>query len=1175
MNSSPSQSFRFLLLLLLFASGLIASDAAYLTPQERAWVNEHPVVVLGADYRWPPYDFVDSNRRHSGISADFLALISQKSGLRFEVKPGVWSDVMERMHAGELDGLSCAVATHQRKRFLNFTTPYVSMPMAIVVQSGRHDIQTIADLTGKVVAVNKNSYLHEWLVHDYPSIRLYPTTSNKASLEAVSFSHADAYIGNVAVATYIIKEAYLSNLKIVNSVPNMQTDVSIAIDKKQPLLFKVIEKTLATISPEERKAITERWFTLSKAESEALDRIGDIGLSEQEKRWITEHRRVRIGADPDWAPFDFIDERGEHAGISADYLELISQRTGLIFSLERFSSWEEVLTAARQRRVDLVPSITKDDGREKYLDFTDPYLNYTFVLATMNSYGFIHEISDFNHKKVGVVKGYITQKILHDTYPQVDAVAFDSVSSALDALVENRIDAFFDNDVTIAYAISKKGYTHVKMGMVMSEQRSVRMGVVRPNPLLLSILNKALKSITPDQKKTITNRWFSFNYVKKTDYRLLIQIVAVLGLFILGTLYWNRKLRREITVRKRIEADLQTEKENFKRLFEKSADGNVIIQQGMIVNCNDAVLAMLGLSGRSDIVGSTLQQWSPPLQEDGTPSAAGLAKMVEICLNEGRHRFEWVLNNSDGQRFWVDMVLTKISYEGGVAIYGVWRDISERKAMEQALTRAKEAADTANRSKSEFLANMSHEIRTPMNAIIGFTELLNEQIHETRLKSYVKTIQSAGNALLMLINDILDLSKIEAGKLELNKTPTNLFDLADEIGAIFMMTVRNKGVDLIIDVDKEIPKSLLIDEIRLRQILVNLVGNAVKFTESGYIRLRMRAVSVLEHHSKLDLEIAVEDSGIGIPEDQLQRIFNAFEQKEGQESRKFGGTGLGLSISKRLSEAMDGSIAVKSSVGKGTIFTVRLFKVDIASIQHNNGPQEEVALDTRRIVFEPAKILVADDIEDNRDLIVNIFEGSAVSVLTAADGAEAVTQYQAHRPDLVLMDIRMPKMDGYTAAATIKKLADVPIIALTASVMKDEYARLKMENFDAHLRKPVLRHELFTALSRFLHYKEEDADASDEVEVVISEKAKANIGVILGVLAEEIAPLYERVLKNNNIQEIKTLASQLRILAHRYDMTFIERYADELTDAIAIFDIATMQQLLQDYPNVVDKLKVL
>jgi signal transduction histidine kinase len=270
------------------------------------------------------------------------------------------------------------------------------------------------------------------------------------------------------------------------------------------------------------------------------------------------------------------------------------------------------------------------------------------------------------------------------------------------------------------------------------------------------------------------------------------------------------------------------------------------------------------------------------------------------------------------------------------------REIKERKKIEEELKKAKEDAESASRSKSEFLANMSHEIRTPMNAIIGFTELLEEQVKEPHLRSYVKTIKSAGNTLLMLINDILDLSKVEAGKMQLQKVPTNLYELFHEIGAIFSVTMKKKGLQLEIDIDETMPKHLLLDATRIRQIIFNLIGNAVKFTEKGSIKLSLKTVSIDDYNAKIDIIISVKDSGVGIPNDQLQKIFEAFEQKDGQDNKKYGGTGLGLAISKRLTEMMGGDISVVSQEGVGSEFIIKLYRIDIVSPQKSTA-QEKIA----------------------------------------------------------------------------------------------------------------------------------------------------------------------------------------------------------------------------------------
>jgi len=538
---------------------------------------------------------------------------------------------------------------------------------------------------------------------------------------------------------------------------------------------------------------------------------------------------------------------------------------------------------------------------------------------------------------------------------------------------------------------------------------------------------------------------------------------------------------------------------------------------------------------------------------------------------------------------WIDITVQKVQDHSGlyqlIAIFALiiigtlyWnrrlsKEIKQRKKIERALQKAKEEAENANRSKSEFLANMSHEIRTPMNAILGFTELLDEQIHEPRLRSYVKTISSAGNTLLMLINDILDLSKIEAGKMQLQNHPTNLKNLFEEVGSIFAMNIKNKGLDLKIVLDDTVPKSLLLDGVRLRQILFNLIGNAVKFTNKGSITLRLQTLQVQEHLSKVDLLISVEDTGIGIPKNQLKKIFEAFEQRDGQDSGKFGGTGLGLSISKRLAHMMGGDIMVESIEGQGSVFTIKLYGVSIASVEDETQYKAQFQQE-QKICFQHATVLIVDDIKDNRELLENDFLGTKIDVLMAQNGKEAIACVKERTIDLILMDIRMPVMDGYEAAQKIKEYnPSLPIIALTASVMESESSENKKKYFDGYLRKPVLKRELFNCLKDFLPcsvQQQELQEPKDEQQSYgvfhISKKLTKEAGVVLDLFETQIKPLYQKAQRTNSFGDMKTFVEELHKIAQSYEIEPFVRYSVVFLEAIESFDIVTIQKMIQEYP---------
>ena len=1415
MNLSQSLSFRlFLTLTLLWALPLLAQSTLQFSTQEKAWISKHPVVTLGADYSWAPYDFVDKSGKHSGISEDYLKLIAQKSGLTFKIEANVWSETLVKMKAGKFDGLTCAVATEDRKEYLNFTTPYVVMPLAIITQSGRHDIKSVVDLEGKTVAVNRGSYLHEWLRNTYPNLKLYLTTSNDASLEAVSFSKADAYIGNIAVATYIIKQKYLSNLKVVDKMPNMQTAVSLAVRKDAPLLYAIFQKTLNHISQEENDVIMQRWFERSKIDPFISQKKSVVSLSDEERAWITTHPLISVGCGKDWAPFDFVGQDGKYRGIANAYLELVAEKTGLKLD-KQINSWRDNYAKIQKGGLDLLPAVYYTEERTKFIAYSTPYfemLDYFFVRDDLN----VSTLKDLDGKRVAMPKGYAHENILRKEFPNIKIVSVDSFSAAIDAVLENRADILFDTYVALSYILKQEGINTIVPFKSYRGAHLIKlhMGAKKGAPLLASIVSKGLKAITEAEKQQIYERWIgssaeplhalkltlkekewlanhsvvthrlyenwlpfgtvndqgeyigivsdfmhdfekmlpikfegkriknrdiqrvlSQDYVvdmifgdksdklfredyrpitffskipvvilmnkgkgfvnnltdisdkkialvkgysyanaltsyyknqkfiktydldsailgvlygkydalllpmpvasyviktkgleeirivgkttvemsptvfihkskpvlysivskmmeeighdryveifgrwqkvkfaEKTDYTLIYELLGVFLFFLAGTLYWNRQLSKEIAERQRIEAALKIEKNNFKALFEEASDGQFIIQNGHIVNANAAALKMLGLEDLEQLLGSTLLAFSPQLQPNDKYSEDNINRYLLECIEKGSTRFEWIYKDKDEKTFWVDVVLTKIINMGSEAIYVVWRDIEKTKAMEYQLQEAKEIAEAASQSKSEFLANMSHEIRTPMNAILGFTELLHDQLSEPRLLSYVKTIQSAGKTLLMLINDILDLSKIEAGKMEIQKVPTNIYDLIDEVSTIFSMTVRNKGIDLIVEMGKEMPQGLLLDAVRIRQVLFNLIGNAVKFTEQGEIKIIVAVSEVDEHQSKLNLTLSIQDSGIGIPPHQLEHIFEAFNQKEGQDNRKFGGTGLGLSISTRLCEMMGGSLRVESVERKGSTFTMTLYGVDIASLQFENVHKSVEDRGLKQRVFKPATILVADDIEDNRELIVQNFEGTELTVLTANNGLEAINTLKEKEIDLVLMDIRMPVMDGYEAAMKIKNFSKVPVVALTASVMENEFEISKREYFDGYLRKPVLKAELFEELSHFLAYEEVSIMLETKDTLILSDKAKKHLNLILDIINSEILVLYKDAGKSNNIGAIKVFATAVSQLAKEYEVVVLEHYATELLEAVDAFDIVKIQGLLKAYERLVQKI---
>ncbi len=526
--------------------------------------------------------------------------------------------------------------------------------------------------------------------------------------------------------------------------------------------------------------------------------------------------------------------------------------------------------------------------------------------------------------------------------------------------------------------------------------------------------------------------------------------------------------------KKTSESQITAERDRYRSLVQAAPDMifSLAVEDGSITSLNPAFERLTGWATDAWL-NKPFTSLSHP---DDVPRA--IANIHRVILGETIPPFELRILTRSGENRSAEFIVTPHRDENRIVrfILGIARDVTDRKRAEKDMRAAKEAAEMASQAKSEFLANMSHEIRTPMNGFIGMTGLLLETSLDPTQRDYVETIRSSGETLLTLINDILDFSKIESGQLELENHP---FDLRGCItGSLDLVTAKakEKGLKLEADIGDDCPDTLVGDVTRVRQILVNLLNNSVKFTAAGRVMVRVRTRP--KTSGLHELKVSVVDTGVGIPPDRIDRIFESFSQADASTTRKFGGTGLGLTISKHLAELMDGRIWVESEVGKGSTFHFTIqTRIPLG--------EEKLAFEERRRLGTtvdrnlaqrlPLRILVADDNVINQKVARLLLENMGYRADLAADGLEVLAALERQRYDVVLMDVQMPELDGLETTRRIRNEM-VPerwpkIIAVTAGAMRGDREKCLAAGMDDYVSKPVQADELQAALKRSMGFE--------------------------------------------------------------------------------------------------------
>jgi signal transduction histidine kinase/CheY-like chemotaxis protein len=939
---STMQSLAAFLLLGWLVSFSAWAQAIILTSEELAWITANPTVRIG-NPSLPPYHYSD-NGQHTGYQVEMLDSLLNQVGLRPEYVEVPLAELLDGMRSGKYDVIMDPIYKKEREEFIIFSTRSFDITLGIFARYDRKDITDLASLKGKRIGSYRDYALEAKLRKLLPESSVVQAEDSEGMLRLVSTGTADFCVVELRAGEFILQKEQISNVA-TQGVFQAPGEVAArahdyGVRKTLPLLASILDKAVQSMDPGEKQRIWKRWF----ASAPEPDANPKFSLTSEERAWLAAGHTVRVRV-ADYPPYMF--SKPAPSGMSVDYLSAVAKHLGFkVEFVQATHGWPasmQDVMGARQH-YDLLLTMSRTPEREQQFSLSLDYLAAPWVIYTRNDSPYISGLDALKGKTVAAEKSYVITEKLKSEYPSIRILEVARSTDALHAVASGQADAYVGNLANATYLIKEQQLQNLMVSAPTPFGNHTQAMALRKDwAVLAGLIDKGIDAMTLEERNAINQKWGAIEVRPRVDYTLVWQIIAAATLILLAIGYWNRRLTSEIARRLQVEHDLR---------------------------------------------------------------------------------------------------------------------------------QAKDGAEAASRAKSTFLANMSHELRTPMNAIMGMTGLALRRASDPTLRNQLGKIDQASQHLLAVINDILDISKIEAERLTLERVSFRLGEVVENILSLISQKAQDKKLKLSIDLTPDVTQlSLLGDPLRLGQILLNFTSNAVKFTALGSITVRARVVE--ESAINVVLRFEVQDTGIGIaPQDQL-RLFTAFEQADGSMTRKYGGTGLGLAISKRLAHLMGGEVGVESQVGTGSTFwfIVRLDKATNDAIAPAptfiaTSPEQQL-----KTLHAGARILVVEDEPINREVARFLLEDTGLKADLAEDGAVAVTMAKLAPYDLILMDMQMPNLNGVDATRAIRALPGyehTPILAMTANAFDEDRKACFDAGMNDHLPKPIEPDQLFATMAKWL-----------------------------------------------------------------------------------------------------------
>lgn len=1052
---------------------LVLSGIAYAAPdvplskEDAEWLRHHPVLTVGA-YRegYPPFEEL-KNGQLEGLGPDYLDDVASELGVTLQTRVfDTWPQLLAALARGEIDVATTVAPLEQGMPGIRVGATYFESLPALVQRVDAPIIHRTSELAGKRLAVHAGYFDIAALRRELPDTTLVEVGSTAEALQRVRIGEVAAYIDNPYSAREFVSRLGMEHeLHVGEPLALPITSLALAVPASEAPLGRAIDHALADLTAADHGRLRAPWVGRDVA---PRPRQLAIPLSEREKAWLHGLPPLRLGVDPSYAPFSLITGQGQAEGLALDYVREIAAELGLRLTQVPSENWLGTVASVKRGDVDLVAAINPQSATWPYLEPSTSYLDFPIMIVTREGAPVIAGRDDLSGKRVlGNTTREPIRKLLA-RIPGVIVVPVGTEEDGLRRLAAGEGDAFVGNLASVDYLIREHFLGQLKVAAPTGDSEAISIGVRRELAPLLPLINRVLVNLPTHRQQEIRNTWFASHYVVGPTWReiasRILPFVAVLLFSLIAISYAYLNLRRETRRRERTE----------RRLAEVTAHVPAVVYEAVrdtdgqyrMTYVGGDTQTLLGvapgelLAGGDDMLAPVAQEDRDALRDAFERSAQDTAPLHVTVRAQVGERARYLSSDA----------VPLAAADGSVRWNGYWVDVTAQELASRGMARARDEAEAATRAKSDFLATISHEIRTPMNGVIGLLDVLERTPLDTEQRRMVSTIEHSAEALMHILDDVLDFSKIEAGHLALDPRPSDPRALVEDAVAIMAAQAQAKGLAVEVTIDDALAPAVLVDDGRLRQVLLNLVGNAIKFTSVGSVRVDVHVDE--EHGGRQRLRLVVSDTGIGIHAAKLRHVFAPFSQAESSTTRRFGGTGLGLSISRRLIERMGGHIVIQSEPGKGTVVTATL-ELPIAdplaivpAVATTTAPATHVATGA-------ARILVAEDHPVNQQLVRAQLGMHGWACEIVDDGEAALAALAQGEYDLLLVDCHMPNVDGYEVAREVRRREEgtgrrIPIVAMTADARADQRERCLAAGMDDLLRKPLRLDAFHDAVMRWL-----------------------------------------------------------------------------------------------------------